>query len=179
MSRIGKLPVELPGTASISIGSDNVVVVKGPNGELTQQFDSDITISQEGNVLKVTRTSDNKRHRALHGLSRALLANMVTGVSEGFTKELEIVGVGYRAQLNGNKLVLSVGYSHPVEFDAPEGITFEVPTNTQIIIKGANKQVVGQIAANIRGSRPPEPYKGKGIRYKDEYVARKEGKTGM
>lgn len=178
MSRIGRLPVELPGAVNATIDG-NVVVVKGPKGELTQTFDSEITISQEDNVITIARSSDNKRYRALHGLTRALLANMVTGVNEGFQKDLEIVGVGYRAQLNGNKLVLNVGYSHPVEFDAPEGITFEVPAPTQIIVKGIDKQRVGQIAANIRKTRPPEPYKGKGIRYKDEYVARKEGKTGM
>ncbi|MGI6665250.1 MAG: 50S ribosomal protein L6 [Christensenellaceae bacterium] len=179
MSRIGKLPVELPSTVNAVINANNQVVVKGPNGELSDTFNPDLKIQLEDNIIVVTRPSDRKEHRALHGLTRALIANMVEGVSQGFTRELEIVGVGYRAQLSGKNLVLNVGYSHPVEIVPPEGVSFEVPANTQIFVKGADKQKVGQVAANIRKVRPPEPYKGKGIRYKDEYVARKVGKTGM
>lgn len=179
MSRIGKLPVELPGAVSVAIQDDNVVSVKGPKGELTEKFNKDIKIVLEGNTVTVSRASDKKPHRALHGLTRALIANMVRGVTEGFTKELEIVGVGYRAQLNGKKLVLNIGFSHPVEFEADPGIEFLVPSQTQIIVKGADKQKVGQVAANIRAAKLPEPYKGKGIRYKGEHVIHKEGKSGM
>ena len=179
MSRIGKLPVELPGAVSVAIQDDNVVSVKGPNGELTEKFNKDIKIVLEGNTVTVSRASDKKPHRALHGLTRALIANMVRGVTEGFTKELEIVGVGYRAQLNGKKLVLNIGFSHPVEFEADPGIEFQVPSQTQIVVKGADKQKVGQVAANIRAAKLPEPYKGKGIRYKGEHVIHKEGKSGM
>ena len=179
MSRIGKQPIKLPDGVTVGIEADGTVAVKGKLGELKSKFNKDIVIKNEEGTLTVERPSDAKEHRALHGLTRALLANMVNGVSEGFSKQLDIVGVGYRAQLSGKKLVLGLGYSHPVEVDAPEGITFEVPAPTTIVIKGIDKQNVGQVAANIRAKRPPEPYKGKGIRYHDEYVRRKVGKTGM
>jgi large subunit ribosomal protein L6 len=178
MSRIGKKPIEVPAGVTVSIDAENVATVKGPKGELVRAFNKDIKIEQEGNVLTLTRPSDSKEHRTNHGTTRALLANMVTGVSEGFAKSLELVGVGYRAQLQGKKLVLNVGYSHPVEFTAEEGITFEVPSNTKVVVKGISKEKVGAYASNIRDVRPPEPYKGKGIRYEGEYVRRKEGKTG-
>ena len=179
MSRIGKLPVELPAGVTASLESGNVLKVKGPKGELSQAFSGDMEINIDGNVITVSRPSDTKQHKALHGLTRALIANMVKGVHEEFAKELEIIGVGYRAQLSGKKLVLNMGYSHPVEIEQPEGIKFEVPSQTAIIVKGIDKQQVGQVAANIRAVRAPEPYKGKGIRYKGEYVRRKEGKSGM
>ncbi|WP_066645841.1 50S ribosomal protein L6 [Christensenella timonensis] len=178
MSRIGKLPIDLPSGVTVS-QADGEVTVKGKNGELKSKFDKKMTISQEGEQLIVTRADDTKQSRALHGLTRALLQNMVTGVSEGFSKTLEIVGVGYRVQLSGTKLVFGLGYSHPVEVEAPAGITFEVPNPNTVIIKGINKQHVGQCAANIRTLRPPEPYKGKGIKYQGEYIRRKVGKTGM
>ena len=177
MSRIGKQPIEIPAGVAVTIaGSD--VTVKGPKGELTRTFNSDITIALEDNILTVTRPSDAKNHRALHGTTRALLSNMVEGVSAGFEKSLELIGVGYRAQKQGTKLVLNVGYSHPVEIEPEAGIEVEVPSNTKIIIKGASKERVGALAANVRDVRPPEPYKGKGIRYTGEVVRRKEGKTG-
>ena len=179
MSRIGRLPIEIPAGVTVTMGDDNVVLVKGKKGELTRKFEKEVQINIEGNVVTLTRSSEQKDVKALHGLSRALLSNMVTGVSSGFEKALEIIGVGYRAQLSGNKLVLNVGYSHPVEIEQPEGITFEVPAPTSIIVHGIDKQWVGQVAANIRDVRKPEPYKGKGIRYKGEYVRHKEGKTGM
>ncbi len=179
MSRIGKLPVAFPSAVSVTIGEDNLVTVKGPKGELTQKFNEDMEIKLEGSTVVVTRSTDDKKHRALHGLTRAVIANMVQGVTQGFSKELEIVGVGFRAQLNGKKLTLSVGFTHPVEFEAAPDIEFETPTQTQIIVKGPDKQKVGQVAAIIRSAKPPEPYKGTGIRYKGEYVIRKEGKTGM
>ncbi|MBS6511629.1 MAG: 50S ribosomal protein L6 [Clostridiales bacterium] len=179
MSRIGRLPVELPAGVTASVEAGNVLKVKGPKGELAQAFSGDMEIKVEGNVITVSRPSDDKQHRALHGLTRALIANMVKGVNEEYVKELEIVGVGYRAQLSGKKLVLGVGFTHNVEIEAPEGIRFEVPAQTSIIVRGIDKQKVGQVAANIRAVKPPEPYKGKGIRYKDEHVRRKEGKTGM
>jgi large subunit ribosomal protein L6 len=150
----------------------------GPKGELTRSFHSDITITVEENLVTITRPSDAKEHRALHGTTRAVLANMVEGVSTGFTRGLELIGVGYRAQKQGNKLVLNVGYSHPVEIEPEAGLEIEVPANTRIIIKGTDKERVGALAANIRQVRPPEPYKGKGIRYEGEFVRRKEGKTG-
>ncbi|MBD8033531.1 MULTISPECIES: 50S ribosomal protein L6 [Solibacillus] len=178
MSRVGKKVIEVPANVTIEIGTDNVVTVKGPKGELTRQFNQDMKIEQEGNILSVVRPSDSKEHRTNHGTTRALLANMVTGVSEGFTRSLELIGVGYRAQLQGNKLVLNVGYSHPVEFTPEEGLEVEVPSNTKIIVKGISKERVGALASNIRDVRPPEPYKGKGIRYEGEFVRRKEGKTG-
>jgi len=178
MSRIGKLPVNIPAGVTITVADGNVVTVTGPKGTLTETLSSDMLIEQDAGVLTVKRPSDAKRHRALHGLTRTLVNNMVTGTTAGFEKKLEIVGVGYRAQLQGTKLVLNVGYSHPVEFPAPEGISFDVPAPTKIAVRGIDKQQVGQIAANIRAVRPPEPYKGKGIRYENEVVRRKEGKTG-
>jgi large subunit ribosomal protein L6 len=177
MSRIGKKPIEIPAGVTVTInGSD--VTVKGPKGELSRSFNSDLTITLEENVLTVTRPSDEKNHRALHGTTRAVLANMVEGVAKGFEKTLELIGVGYRAQKQGSKLILSVGYSHPVEFEPEQGLEVEVPSNTKIIVKGVNKERVGALAADIRDVRPPEPYKGKGIRYAGEHVRRKEGKTG-
>jgi len=177
MSRIGKKPIEIPAGVTVTING-STVTVKGPKGELTRSFNPDMKIVVEDNQLTVTRPSDSKEHRTLHGTTRALLANMVEGVSNGFQKSLELVGVGYRAQAQGNKLILSVGYSHPVEIVPEDGLTIEVPANTKIIVKGIDKEKVGALAANIRGVRPPEPYKGKGIRYEGEYVRRKEGKTG-
>ncbi len=179
MSRIGKLPVELPGKVTAVVEDDNTVTIKGPKGELKQKFSSDLNIKLENGVITIERSSDNKAHRALHGLTRAIIANMAHGVTEGFSKELEIVGVGYRAQMSGTKLTLNIGFTHTVEVEPMEGISFEVPAPAQIIVKGADKQKVGQTAADIRKVRPPEPYNGKGIRYKGEYVARKEGKSGM
>lgn len=177
MSRIGNKVVVLP--AGVEIKQDgNNITVKGPKGELTREFSSDIKMNIEVNEVTFTRPNDSKEMKTIHGTTRANFNNMVVGVSEGFQKALELIGVGYRAQVQGNKLTLNVGYSHPVEMTAPEGVTFEVPANTQVIVKGINKEVVGELAANIRGVRPPEPYKGKGIRYVGEFVRRKEGKTG-
>lgn len=177
MSRIGNKVVVLP--AGVEIKQDgNNITVKGPKGELTREFSSDIKMNIEGNEVTFTRPNDSKEMKTIHGTTRANFNNMVVGVSEGFQKALELIGVGYRAQVQVNKLTLNVGYSHPVEMTAPEGVTFEVPANTQVIVKGINKEVVGELAANIRGVRPPEPYKGKGIRYVGEFVRRKEGKTG-
>ena len=178
MSRIGKLPVKIEAGVTITVDDSNVVTVKGPKGTLSQQMHPDMQIEQDNGVLTVKRPSDDKAHRALHGLTRSLIHNMVVGVTAGFEKKLEIVGTGYRAQLQGKNLVLNMGYSHPVEFQPIEGITFEVPTPNKISVKGIDKQVVGQIDANIREVRPPEPYKGKGIRYEGETVLRKEGKAG-
>ncbi len=178
MSRIGKLPVAIANGVTITVSEDNTVTVKGPKGQLQEKISKDMLIEQEDGVLTVKRPSDDKRHRALHGLSRTLINNMVVGVTAGYTKNLEIVGVGYRAQKQGDKLVLNVGYSHPVEFTEPKGIQIDVPAPTKIAISGIDKQLVGQIAANIRAVREPEPYKGKGIRYEGEKVRRKEGKTG-
>lgn len=177
MSRIGRMPIEIPAGATVSLGDENHVTVKGPKGTLEKSFDKAMTISVEGNQVIVTRPNDLKRNRALHGLTRSLIFNMVTGVTNGYKKELEINGVGYRAQKQGKKLVLSLGYSHPVEMNDPEGITTTIEGN-KIIVAGINKEHVGQFAAEIRIKRPPEPYKGKGIRYIDEVVRRKEGKTG-
>ncbi|WP_144512688.1 50S ribosomal protein L6 [Bacillus sp. FJAT-22090] len=178
MSRVGKKPIEVPADVTVTVNADNTVVVKGPKGELTKSFNQDIKIEQEGNVITLVRPSESKEHRTVHGTTRALLANMVTGVSQGFERGLELVGVGYRAQLQGTKLVLNVGYSHPVEFTPEDGVVVEVPSNTKIIVRGINKERVGALASNIRQVRPPEPYKGKGIRYEGEVVRRKEGKTG-
>ncbi|KLV24144.1 50S ribosomal protein L6 [Niallia circulans] len=177
MSRVGKKPIEVPAGVTVTIDK-STVTVKGPKGELTRTFNSDIAISLEENVINVTRPSDVKEHRALHGTTRALLSNMVEGVSKGFERGLELIGVGYRAQKQGNKLVLNVGYSHPVEIEPEAGIEIEVPSATKVVVKGTSKERVGALAANIRDVRPPEPYKGKGIRYEGEYVRRKEGKTG-
>lgn len=179
MSRIGNLPITIPAGLDIKVSDENVVSVKGPKGELSTKINSDMQIEIEDGVLKVKRPSDRKDHRALHGLSRALINNMVVGVTSGFSKTLEIQGVGYRAALKGKNLVLNLGYSNPVDFEQPAGITFEVPNQTTIVVSGADKQAVGETAANIRKIRPPEPYKGKGIRYQGEYVRRKVGKTGM
>lgn len=177
MSRIGNKVITVPAGVEVNI-VDNFATVKGPKGELKQQFDKDMTFNIEGSEITVVRPSDSKRHRTVHGTTRAILANMVEGVSAGFKKELELIGVGYRAQMQGKKLVLSVGYSHPVEFEEIEGIKLDVEGNTKVSIEGINKEVVGQYAAKVRAVRPPEPYKGKGIRYVGEYVRRKEGKTG-
>ena len=178
MSRIGKLPINIPGGVTITVGDDNTVNVKGPKGQLSEKISPDMEISMGEGVLLVKRPSDDKEHKALHGLSRSLIHNMVVGVTSGYQKNLDIVGVGYRAQMQGTKLVLNVGYSHPVEFEAPAGITFEVPNPNRISVLGISKQQVGQMAADIRKVRPPEPYKGKGIKYENEFVRRKEGKTG-
>jgi large subunit ribosomal protein L6 len=177
MSRVGKKPIEIPAGVTITL-NNNTVSVKGPKGELTRTFNPDMEIKVEENVVTIARPSDVKEHRALHGTTRAVIANMVEGVSKGFERGLELIGVGYRAQKQGNKLVLSVGYSHPVEIEPETGLEIEVPVNTKIIVKGTDKERVGALAANIRGVRPPEPYKGKGIRYEGEFVRRKEGKTG-
>ena len=175
MSRIGKKPIPVPTGVTVTIDPE-VVRVHGPKGELSERIPRDITVAQDGEELNVTRPTDRGEHRALHGLTRSLVANMVQGVTEGFQKTLEIQGVGYRAQLKGRDLELALGYSHPVPVKAPDGIEFEVPQPTRVIVKGISKQQVGEIAAYIRKQRPPEPYKGKGIRYEGEYVARKVGK---
>nr|WP_282916468.1 50S ribosomal protein L6 [Enterococcus cecorum] len=177
VSRIGNKVVVLPQGVEVK-QNGNEITVKGPKGELTRTFSEDIKMNIEGNEVTFTRPNDSKEMKTIHGTTRAIFHNMVVGVSEGFQKALELIGVGYRAQLQGSKLVLNVGYSHPVEITAPAGVTFEVPSNTQVVVKGISKEAVGEIAANIRGVRPPEPYKGKGIRYVGEYVRRKEGKTG-
>lgn len=177
MSRIGNKVITVPAGVEVKL-DNNLAVVKGPKGELTQQFDAELTFNVEGNEITVVRPSDSKRHRTIHGTTRALLANMIEGVSNGFRKDLELIGVGYRAQMQGSKLVLSVGYSHPVEFEEIPGIKLGVEGNTKVSIEGINKEIVGQYAAKVRAVRPPEPYKGKGIRYAGEYVRRKEGKTG-
>ncbi|MDM5186596.1 50S ribosomal protein L6 [Bacillus sp. DX4.1] len=177
MSRIGKKILEIPAGVTITVAENNTVTVKGPKGELTRTFNADMSIKIEENTLTVERPSEQKDHRALHGTTRALLGNMVEGVTTGFTRGLELVGVGYRAQKQGNKLVLSVGYSHPVEMTPEAGLEVEVPAPTKIVIKGIDKQRVGEFAANVRAVRAPEPYKGKGIRYEGETVRRKEGKT--
>ena len=178
MSRIGKLPITVPAGVDVKIGSDNEVTVKGPKGTLTRTLHKDMKITLDGGVITVTRPSDEKTHRSLHGLTRTLINNMVVGVTEGFKKELEINGVGYRAALQGKDLNLTLGYSHPVVYTPAEGITIEVPAPNKIIVSGANKEMVGEAAAKIREYRLPEPYKGKGIKYVDEYIRRKEGKTG-
>jgi large subunit ribosomal protein L6 len=175
MSRIGRQPVAVPDGVEVTIEPE-LVTVKGPKGELEERVSREIGVAQENGEIVVTRSTDRGEHRALHGLTRSLIANMVEGVTNGFEKRLEIQGVGYRAQLQGNKLVLALGYSHPVEVNAPEGIDFEVPQPTRITVRGISKQVVGEVAAIIRKQRPPEPYKGKGIRYEGEHVARKVGK---
>jgi len=178
VSRIGKAPIEIPSGVEIKVSEANLITVKGPLGQLEEQISKDMKISIEGNVLLVERPTNNKVHRSLHGLSRTLVNNMVVGVTQGYTKELEIQGVGYRATKKGNVLDLQLGHSHPIEMEDPEGITVELPSNTRIIVKGINKALVGNYAAKIRNWRKPEPYKGKGVRYVDEYVRRKEGKSG-
>ena len=177
MSRIGNKPVVIPAGVTVDL-KDNTVTVKGPKGELSYTFNQNITLVQNEGEVVFTRPDDSKENKTIHGTTRAVFNNMVVGVTEGFQRELELIGVGYRAQLQGKKLVLNVGYSHPVEFTPEEGLEIEVPSNTKVIVKGYDKQKVGELAANIRGVRPPEPYKGKGIRYVDEFVRRKEGKTG-
>jgi len=178
MSRIGRKPIPVPSGVTVTIDGPRIEV-KGPKGTLTRELVPDITVTREGDDLVVTRPSDERNHRSLHGLTRSLVNNMVVGVSDGYMKELEIVGVGYRATAQGpNKLEMALGFSHAVHVDAPEGITFEVPVPTRVLVRGADKELVGQVAANIRKIRKPEPYKGKGIRYAGERVQRKAGKAG-
>ena len=179
MSRIGKLPITIPAGVTVTIAEDNLVTVKGPKGELCQKVNKPIKVEQEGNVIHVTRPNDLKENRALHGLYRALIHNMVVGVSEGFSKTLELVGTGYRAAAEGGKtLTINIGYSHPVIMTAPENMSFETPNPNTIMVKGIDKQAVGAIAADVRRVRKPEPYHGKGIRYQGEFVPHKEGKAG-
>jgi large subunit ribosomal protein L6 len=178
MSRIGKLPVAIPSGVNATVTQDNIVTVKGPKGQLERAMSTKVNIAVENNEIIVTRNSDEKEQKALHGLTRALIFNMVTGVTTGYQKTLELVGVGYKATLQGKKLVLSLGYSHPVEINAVNGIDFETPAPTRIIVKGIDKELVGAVAADIRTWRKPEPYKGKGIKYDNEVIRRKEGKTG-
>ena len=177
MSRVGKRLIDIPSDVTIDI-KDNTITVKGPKGELENTFNEEMAYNLEESTLEVVRPSESKEHRTVHGTTRALINNMVEGVSKGFVKELELIGVGYRAQMQGKKLALSVGLSHPVEFEATDDLQITVDGNTKIKIEGINKEAVGALASNIRKVRPPEPYKGKGIRYKDEIVRRKEGKTG-
>ncbi|PKR76582.1 50S ribosomal protein L6 [Halalkalibacillus sediminis] len=176
MSRVGLKHLEIPSGVEIKL-DNNVVTVKGPKGELTRELHEDMTININDNVLTVERPSDSKLHRSLHGTTRSLIGNMVEGVTNGFEKALEVQGVGYRAQMQGKKLVVNAGYSHPVEMEPLEGVDIEVPSNTKIVVKGIDKEKVGAVAANIRSIRTPEPYKGKGVRYEGEHVRRKEGKT--
>jgi large subunit ribosomal protein L6 len=178
MSRVGSTPITVPSGVEVTV-TDGVVEVNGPKGDLSQTIDPRITISVDDGVVTLTRSDEERQSRALHGLSRALINNMVIGVTEGYAKELQAVGVGYRAVLRGSTLELQVGFSHPVTIEAPDGIEFEVPEPTRIFVRGIDKQLVGQVAADIRAVRPPEPYKGKGIRYVDEYVRRKAGKAGV
>ncbi len=178
MSRIGSSPIQIPNGVDVSVKQGHVTV-KGPKGTLERDIDQRITVTVDDGVVSLSRADDERQSRAMHGLYRALIANMVTGVSTGYSKELTAVGVGYRANLQGRKLELQVGFSHPVRMDAPDGIDFEVPEPTKIIVSGIDKELVGQTAANIRGVRPPEPYKGKGIRYANEQVRRKAGKAGI
>ena len=178
MSRIGKLPIEIPQGVQITVNDMNLVTVKGPLGELSEQISPEMNLNIEGSEMTVTRPSEKKNHKSLHGLSRTLIANMIEGVTKGYEKKLKIVGVGYRAIKKGKSLDLQLGFSHPVTMEDPEGITVECPSQTDIIVKGINKQNVGNYAAKIRDWRKPEPYKGKGVRYENEHVRRKEGKTG-
>lgn len=179
MSRIGRAPISLPNNVEVTLGEGNLVTVKGPKGTLTQKLSEKMTLTQEGNVIHVTRPNDEKENRALHGLTRTLLNNMVVGVTEGYKKELDVNGVGYRVAKEGTNLVMNLGYSHQVIVPEIPGITIEVPGPNKIIIHGCDKQAVGQFAAEVREKRPPEPYKGKGIKYTDEVIRRKEGKTGV
>lgn len=179
MSRIGRLPIHVPAGVTVTVGDDNLVTVKGPKGTLSQQVNSAITVKQEGNVLTLERPTDSKPHKAMHGLYRALVHNMVVGVTDGFSKSLELVGTGYRAAAEGGKkLTINIGFSHPVILEAPENISFETPNPNTIVVKGISKQQVGNLAADIRAIRKPEPYLGKGIKYAGEHIRRKEGKTG-
>ena len=180
MSRIGRLPIAIPAGVTVAIDDNNVVTVKGPKGTLSQQVNKEIKVKQEGAEILVSRPSDDKQHRAWHGLYRALIHNMVVGVTEGFAVTLEMVGTGYRAaaEENGKKLNIAIGFSHPVILDAPQNITFETPVQTKIVVKGIDKQQVGNLAADIRAIRKPEPYLGKGIKYEGEHIRRKEGKAG-
>ena len=178
MSRIGRLPIAIPSGVTFTVTPDNVVTVKGPKGQLVKAMSTKINIAVEDNSVVVTRDSDVKEKRQLHGLTRALINNMVVGVSVGYTKTLDLVGVGYRAQLQGTKLVMNLGYSHPVEIEPVDGVTFEVPAATKVLVKGIDKEKVGAVAADVRSWRKPEPYKGKGIKYDNEVIRRKEGKTG-
>ena len=178
MSRVGRLPIAIPAGVTVTVDEANVVTVKGPKGQLVKAMDKDKNIAVEDNQVVVTRPSDVKEHRALHGLTRALINNMITGVEKGYSKTLELVGVGYRAQLQGKKLVMNLGYSHPVEIEAVDGIEFKLDGTTKVIVQGIDKEKVGAVAADIRSWRKPEPYKGKGIKYSDEVIRRKEGKTG-
>ena len=179
MSRIGRAPIAIPAGVEIKVEDNNVVTVKGPKGTLTQQFNPNMAIAMEEGALHVTRPNDAKENRALHGLTRTLIHNMVVGVTEGYKKELDVNGVGYRVAKEGNKLVMNLGFSHQVTVEEIEGITIEVPSANKIVISGTDKQKVGQFAAEVREKRPPEPYKGKGIKYTDEVIRRKEGKTGV
>ena len=178
MSRIGRAPIAVPAGVDVKIEADNVVTVKGPKGTLTQKFHPNMQIQQEGGVIHVIRPNDLKENRSLHGLTRTLINNMIVGVTEGFKKELEVNGVGYRVAMEGGKLVMNLGFSHQVVVEQPEGITIEAPSANKIVISGCDKQKVGQFAAEVREKRPPEPYKGKGIKYTDEVIRRKVGKTG-
>lgn len=178
MSRIGRSPIDIPAGVEVKIEDGNNITVKGPKGTLQQKISKEIEVKIDGAVMTVARSTDTPKHRSLHGLSRTLINNMVVGVTEGFKKELDINGVGYRAALEGKKLVMNLGYSHQVIIDEQDGITIDVPAQNKIIISGIDKQAVGQVAANIRSKRPPEPYMGKGIKYADEVIRRKEGKTG-
>jgi large subunit ribosomal protein L6 len=179
MSRIGRQPISIPSGVEVSIGEGNLITVKGPKGELSERISGKMTVEQKDGVIEVSRPDDGKQSRSLHGLSRSLINNMVVGVSNGFEKTLDINGVGYRAEKKGNTLVLSLGYSHPVELQDPDGVTTEVPEQGVIIVKGIDKSLVGNYAAVVRAWRPPEPYKGKGIKYRDEHIRRKEGKAGV
>ena len=179
MSRIGRMPISIPAGVDVKIEAGNLVTVKGPKGTLTQQLHPNMAITREGDELLVTRPNDEKTNRSLHGLTRTLLHNMVVGVTEGFKKELDVNGVGYRVAKEGKKLVMNLGFSHQVTVEEPENITIDVPTPNKIVISGLDKQKVGQFAAEVREKRPPEPYKGKGIKYTDEVIRLKEGKTGV
>lgn len=178
MSRIGRMPITVPAGVTVTVADENLVTVKGPKGTLTQKFSPRMTIAQNGAVIEISRPTDEKEDKSVHGLTRALLHNMVVGVTEGFSKKLEIVGVGYKVAKQGNKLVLNLGHSHQINIEEPAGIKFETPDANTIIVSGSDKQAVGQISAVIRSKRPPEPYHGKGVKYSDEHIRRKAGKTG-